>query len=404
MNKIKIFIYIFLLSIFPLFSCGDESNVVDNSYLSLYHTPDSLETFLSAVAAQYPDITLLTTIGYSTQNRPIRALVISDNPLVNEGEPRVRLTGAIHGDEYIGGEVLTRFITYLTSNYASVGDVKTLVDSRYIVIIPMMNPDGAAVGSRYNANEVDLNRNFITAWVPGSTHGETYFSEPESLAIKTYSEATVFHLSATFHSGAVVVNLPFDYAEESQGQTPGEYNLVKYLGKKYTGAGTFLSNPDLKNSALVDEGTINGGDWYIINGSLQDWSYVERGCIDITVELSYNTPKSESEIAEVYGYNRDSIREYITAAGYGISGQVTSDGNPDNGVAGVEISNTAGDRETCSDSDGYYHLVLEPPAQSGDDPNLYTIKYAVSGVEKTTEDISLTYAAPSVSVDVVVAP
>ena len=344
------------------------------------------------MAIAHPLITRLEEVGTSEEGRTIRAIVISNNPADIEEEPRIRLTGAIHGSEIISAEILIKYIDYLTDNYDTDSDIKALVDSRYIVIIPVLNPDGFVAGTRYNANRVDLNRNFSYAWSDSSSsYGGSAFSESESSAMRDYSEANVFHTSVTYHSGAVIVNRPFDYASENAGgDIPDENDLVVDFAKAYStsdlsGDGyVFKDNPDMLSSALVDEGTINGGDWYVVTGSLQDWSYKETGCLDFTVEVAKSNPDTEAGINEVFLYNRDSMTAYIEKSGYGIHGRVT-DSVSGEGIADVEISVDGGDIFTTTDLEGYYHRIILP----GD----YDISYDKSGYSPQT--ISVTFLGGS---------
>lgn len=310
--------YSLLLFLFAVVSCsdgGDETNVTYQ-----YHTPGEIETFLDEIKLKYPDITSIETVGYSESGRVIKALIISDNPESLEGEPAVRLTGGIHGNEMMGVELLLRFIEYLTSNYSSNSIVKNIVDSRYICIIPVLNPDGLARKRRYNDNDVDLNRNFNDTgnhWDGSvSSHGTSAFSESETLALQTFSSGKNFILSVTYHVGAVLVNMPFDYASKvSDGISPADYTLIKSYAKTYTTSGSFLSNPDIYTSTYMDEGTINGGDWYIITGSLGDWSYTQTQCLDLTIEVAKSNPSTEEDVEQVFIYNRDSLMSYIDKAG-----------------------------------------------------------------------------------------
>jgi len=321
------FKYLILLLLITFLSCFDNSW---NSHRSTaefnYKTPDEINSFLDRVKSDYPDITSVETVGYSESGRVIRAMIISDNPGTLEGEPAVRLTGGIHGDETAGVELLVKFIEYLTVNYSTSSTVNDLVNSRYICIIPLLNPDGRAANTRYNSNGVDLNRNFNDTgnhWTAGTRHGESAFSESETKALRDYSLTKSFNISITYHVGAVLVNMPFDYGSEDDGIYPVQYDLVKSFAKKYTKAGTFLSDPDLYNSPYMDEGAINGGDWYVAYGTLQDWSYTETGCLDLTIEVADDNPGTEAGIQQIFSYNRDSLTAYIDKAEEGVYGKVT---------------------------------------------------------------------------------
>jgi len=306
--------YLIVYLLLLLISCSGGSGDTAFQYLS----PEEIDVFLDEIKLHYPAITSLETVGYSQSgNHVIKALVISDNPGTDEGEPAVRLTGGIHGNEKMSIELMIRLIEYLTSNYETDTAVKNLVDSRYICIIPVLNPDGLEANSRYNSRGVDLNRNFNDAynhWSAGTHHGTASFSESETKALRDFSLPKCFDLSITYHTGAVLVNLPFDFAEGSV-QKPAEYTLIKSYAETYTTTGTFLSNPDLYTDPAMENGTINGGDWYVITGSLQDWSYTVTQCLDLTIEVAKRNPDTEAGVHEIFMYNRDSIMAYIDLAG-----------------------------------------------------------------------------------------
>ncbi|MCL2026342.1 MAG: DUF2817 domain-containing protein [Leptospirales bacterium] len=374
-------VIIFLFWIFAAFvSCFDDKSVSEREYGGVpypYRHYDEAMDFLRSVNANYPNITKIEFIGLSARGRAIAALVISAGTI--ENKPRVRLTGSIHGNEYISSEILFWFIDYLTSEYGINPRMTELLDERYIAIIPILNPDGHELGRRYNANNVDLNRNFTFYRNSPrmSYHGKAAFDQPESRAIRDYSGRR-FHLSAVFHSGEVVVNLPFDYST-SGSILPDENRLLWELGRIYADSGTmhiFKKNPHIYYRA--DEGVINGGDWYVIDGSLQDWSYMETGCIDITVEVARSSPSTQAGIEEVFLYNRDSLLAYIEAAGNGVWGKVVDEAeNPLEGVsikrAGVE------DFVIYTNEDGYFMRLLEADFSPGTEfhfsKNGYAAKY-----------------------------
>jgi len=365
---------------------AEETNSNSNSIITesdhtqeLYYSPESLAAYLEGMASKYPEITLLKSFGKSTSGQDLWVIEISDNPGLKEMEPRIRLTGSIHGNEPISGEILILFIDYLLTNYESKSEIKFLIDNSYIAIIPILNPDGINKNTRENANGIDLNRNFSSHWVSGYDHGDNPFSEKESQAFQAYSLENNFHLSATFHSGEVIVNLPFDYDRESSGIYPEEYDLVKSLGKLYSTSGTFLKNENLLNLPEVELGTVNGGDWYIVNGSLQDWSYLETGCLDLTIELAKNNPQTEEGIEKIYNYNQESLLAYMAAAQNGIYGQITD--NNDQPLPNVKISVTGGDLIVSSDSNGFYHKILWPGA--------YTLNFSLAGYKSSSSLVEL---------------
>lgn len=87
----------------------------------------------------------------------------------------ILVVGGIHGNEPASPP----------SVRAMVG--ATIADDVSIWLVPELNPDGVAAGTRWNANEVDLNRNFPWTW-RSSTGGPAPLSEPESRAIADFIE------------------------------------------------------------------------------------------------------------------------------------------------------------------------------------------------------------------------
>jgi len=108
-------------------------------------------------------------VGRSLDGRPI--VVFSDsapNPAL-----KVLVVGDIHGDEPAGMRIARRLI-------AARAPART-----ELLVVPTINPDGLAAGSRGNARGVDLNRNFPFRWRPlggGEYSGTGPLSEPESRA------------------------------------------------------------------------------------------------------------------------------------------------------------------------------------------------------------------------------
>jgi murein peptide amidase A len=100
-------------------------------------------------------------LGRSRQGRPIVAVEVG-NPA---GAP-VLVVGCIHGDE-TGGVAIAQALERLSPRDLD------------LWIVPVLNPDGVAAGTRKNAHGVDLNRNFPWRWRP---LGGVYESGPRPLS------------------------------------------------------------------------------------------------------------------------------------------------------------------------------------------------------------------------------
>ncbi len=129
-------------------------------------------------------------IGASVQGRPIEATQVGDGSQI-----ALVIVGSIHGDEP-NTEALVRS---LMEQY--VGAPNLVPPGFTIYFLPTINPDGLATGTRQNANQVDLNRNWPTDdWradaartngvIPGSG-GAAPGSEPEVRAVAQWLLETI---------------------------------------------------------------------------------------------------------------------------------------------------------------------------------------------------------------------
>jgi murein tripeptide amidase MpaA len=105
----------------------------------------SVLTVSPAEARPAPNRQLL---GRPVDGRPIYAVEVGDPAAAR----KVVVVGCVHGDECSGMAITT----LLPARRPPPG-----VD---LWIIPTLNPDGAAAGTRGNADGVDLNRNFPWRW------------------------------------------------------------------------------------------------------------------------------------------------------------------------------------------------------------------------------------------------
>ncbi|HUA72951.1 MAG TPA: DUF2817 domain-containing protein, partial [Solirubrobacteraceae bacterium] len=103
-------------------------------------------------------------IGHSVRGRPIVAHVLGP-----DAAPRkLLLVGCIHGNECAGLAIISAL------------EHAPVVRGVQLWLVPEMNPDGTAAGTRQNADGVDLNRNFPYQWEPVSD--PTYYSGPHPLS------------------------------------------------------------------------------------------------------------------------------------------------------------------------------------------------------------------------------
>jgi len=109
------------------------------------------EAYWSAIAPFLRTGFTVDSIGRSSQGRPLRSIRFGNGPTT------VLLWSQMHGDEATATLALADIIRYLSE---ARGDSlrQRLERSLTIVMIPMLNPDGAAKWQRENAGGIDINR------------------------------------------------------------------------------------------------------------------------------------------------------------------------------------------------------------------------------------------------------
>jgi protein MpaA len=139
-------------------------------------------------------------IGHTVLGRPIEAIHFTP-PSYARPRPPALLFGAIHGDEAVTQLMLERLAEELIER----------PPGRDTWIIPCLNVDGVLAGTRNNANDVDLNRNFAaaswgTAQRPGYHPGAAAEDQPETRALVELIDRIAPERLIALHSTFRMVN------------------------------------------------------------------------------------------------------------------------------------------------------------------------------------------------------
>lgn len=303
----------------------------DNYNYTTYPTYDIYINLMNEFATQYPDICKLVDLGESVDGRKILFLKISDNINTNEAEPRVMYSSTMHGDETPPYVLMLRFIDYLLSNYNQKPKITQLINNLEIWINPLANPDGTYANGnntvsgarRFNFNGVDLNRNFPDFTAGTNPDGNNW--QPENIIIMHLTDSLHFVLSANMHTGAEVINYPWD----TQSILPADNNWWCMASKTYADTTIAYSHSGYLQGVRTS-GYVNGYEWYTMNGSKQDFMNYYRSCREVTFELCNNKNPSDTILEYLWHYNYRSFITYLEQANYGIHGIVTDSltGNP----------------------------------------------------------------------------
>lgn len=366
--------------------------------LGVYHTYATLTSDLQAYATAFPAISRLISVGQSVQGRELWAMCITSNPGAHDDKPEFKYVSTMHGDEQVGAETSLYFIDTLLNGYGTNARVTQLVNSTAIWILPLMNPDGRELGTRFNAHGVDLNRTFPS--YPGEFSGNIYDGEalraegrePEVAEVMQWTAQHHFVLSANFHTGSLVVNYPFDDDGKPSGvNSPSpDDTLFKNLALRYATPNSPMYN---NNSAPFTHGTVNGALWYVIDGGMQDWNYRYAGCSEVTIELSDIKMPSQSLLPSLWSDNEESMFAYLEAIHIGVRGLVTDS------VTGVplwaKVTVTGNAHPVFSNpAVGNYHRLLLP--------GTYSLRFESHGYQSQTINNAVA-AEPANRLDVALA-
>jgi hypothetical protein len=362
-----------------------------------FHSYEDTIALLQQWAAEYPDICRLVDAGDSVQGRELYVLVITDNPSFEEYEPEVRIVGTIHGDEITANEIVLYAAERLLTGYYTDPEIGDLVRGFEIWLQPLVNPDGYVLGTRLNADGVDLNRNFSYQWDEDEWYAGPYpFSEPETRAVADYSgshegyvpdlvEDNTFVLGLTYHSGAICVNYVWNYQQE---RAPDDAH-IQTICYDYSDSCELSSlyPPWVEGHAYRDDTYMdwvtNGWDWYETHGDLNDWSYGTRGCIDTTIEADNDKHTDPRDILSQADVNWYAIESWIEWSDDGLHGRVTEAGG-----GPVPVTITVDDRdEAFAYSDPTQHGDYWLPLADG----LYDVAFSAEGYEPVVfKDVEVT--------------
>jgi hypothetical protein len=283
-----------------------------------YPTYIQYDSIMRSLASRYPSLCRLDTIGTTNYGKLVLVLKISDNVSAEEDEPEVFYTSSMHGDETGGFILMLRLAAFLLENYSSDTRITDLVENLQIWINPLANPDGMyrtgiTISSpvRFNANGVDLNRNFPDPDLKGMVR------QRETLDMMSFLKKHRFVLSANFHSGAEVVNYPWDkWLDRRHADDWWFYNISREYADTVHQYGGPIYMHEFNN------GVVRGAEWYVINGGRQDYVTRELQGREVTIELDndYITPPADLERLWINNYR--SLLGYLENALHGIHGKI----------------------------------------------------------------------------------
>lgn len=153
------------------------------------------------------------TFGYADddQTRPLRAFACGD-----AAQPRVYVAAGVHGDEPEGVEAALRLLE-------SLADASIPPLTRHpLVVLPCLNPSGLAQGTRANALDQDINRQFHADTLSAPSAVRRFVQPAQSAALidlHSDSAAQGFYLFELLQDNVTSLAAPIHARLTQQGHT-----------------------------------------------------------------------------------------------------------------------------------------------------------------------------------------
>jgi carboxypeptidase T len=361
-----------------------------------YQTPAKIENTLKNIAAAYPNLSQVMSVGKSLEGRDIFAMKITANVTQNNpAKPHIFFNGMHHAREVMSTEVPLDTINTLLSQYGHDPKVTHWVDTFEIWILPMFNVDGNnkvwTEDNMWRKNArggygVDINRNYPYAWnsCRGSSnsqsaqdyHGPSAASEVETHVMMDLIKKIRPVFSISYHSYNEIVIYPYG----CEGQRTPTQEVVEGIGKELaalivTDNGRSHYKPGVAPDLLY---SVDGGDI--------DWMYHEYQVIPYVIEVNSSAQGFQPD----YKKWRDSTVNRVKPAwqyllsrldGSSLHGQIKDISGNAVAKATVHVERTGGGTAFIQDypvqENGYFMVVV--PA--GD----YRVSYLAPGFQTSTQ-------------------
>lgn len=277
-----------------------------------YHTLATMEEFLHNVSKQCQALVNLHSLGKSSNNKDIWMLDFGNqNEKIHRSSlNHMLLVAGIHGNEAVGPELLLQISNELCESYGKDSILTKMLNVSVVHIIPVVNPEGAAVTSpascnstigKYNAKKVDLLSNFHTA------EDKVGQVQPETQLLMDWMMRTQPVLTLMLRSGYQGVTTP-SYVN----LTKPEMSVLDHVGRKFTGILAKLEKPGINCKENSD----------LFNNTFLEYAYSHCHSIPLEISTGCCHHPSEDQMLDIWHKLREPLLDMITEGNKGFSGIV----------------------------------------------------------------------------------
>lgn len=298
------------------------------AFPSGYMTYAQLKSQLQTLAQAYPQLVKLEDVGDTWEKQQGSAdhdiWAVHINPQQKAGKPTVLMTGGVHARELAPVELLMKLMNLLVTSYGKDPRITQLLNTRNVVIMPMVNVDGrrkvetGAAWQRKNTHGtgVDLNRNFNNHWnyaglnVPDSWKrslsdpnaeiysGASAASEPETQVVQAMMTRLKPVVFVDMHSYGELMLWPLGYSSQDIPQA----GIYRQLWEKTMKPLGFQGG----NSPQI---------LYPTTATTRDYAYEQHGAMSMTLEVGQDFRPGYAEVEKMWSDMRIPLLGILEAPG-----------------------------------------------------------------------------------------
>jgi len=299
-----------LEDLYPKIQLDQPSNLPeweDGEYHDYYETIDLLQEF----QIRYPDLVNVFSIGKSVLGKDIWCIrVTNENNTYDKYS--CLIDGCIHGCEWEAGEACLYLAEYLLINFDKNVSITEILNTTEVYIVPLVNPDGRQIDSRFNENGIDLNRNFdvdfgrirghsiplgklfgrikipylrfdrLNKWFPNfplflTNSGRRAFSEPESQSLRDFMRELDYYDFSFYvncHTAVHTISSPWHVFKPPFKMSNKEKKIHNEVIE------WVVENTEYEDGDLSFEGYS-----YTASGTANDWCFKEFRISSFTFEI-----------------------------------------------------------------------------------------------------------------------
>ncbi len=204
----------------------------EKSIKGTYITLDNIKPLIT----KFKDIYSVKEIGYSFLKKPIYSIQ------VGEGDLKILIWSQMHGNEATGTKVIFDLLNLFGSDIDVNNGLKQEILSKVtILFIPMLNPDGATLFTRENAQNIDLNRDAVDLKAPESKLLNRILHQfKPKYCFNLHDQRTVFSVGKQNNPATISLLAPSE--DINRTLTTGRKETMQVIASMYTDLKKLIPN------------------------------------------------------------------------------------------------------------------------------------------------------------------